>query len=122
MTSKGGKHGDLRIKVKVEPGTRWRKGDDVYSEHFLTLAEAFNRCHIEVPTLDTSVKVKVDPYCPRQQYELEGKGVKGARHVALVKIRMPRGVLDDEISDVMDNLGKEWTFDHKSLLESGSRV
>ncbi len=56
--------------------------------------------------------MKVNPYCPKQEYELPGKGVKGGKHVAMVSVRVPRGNLDDEITDLIAQLGKEWQVDH----------
>lgn len=31
LAKKGGKHGDLKVKLKVDAGERWRTGDDVFS-------------------------------------------------------------------------------------------
>ena len=31
LSRKGGKHGDLKVKLKVDAGQRWRTGDDVFS-------------------------------------------------------------------------------------------
>jgi DnaJ-class molecular chaperone len=98
------------VKLKLQPGRRWRKGDDVFSAHFLTLSEALNLCEIDVPTIESSVKLKVNPHCPKQEYELPGKGVKGAKHVALVSIRVPRGDLD-EITSLINSLREEWKVD-----------
>lgn len=66
LAMKGGKHGNLKVKLKVEAGHRWRTGDDVFSQHFLTLSDALNRCEIDVPTIESSVKIQVNPHCQNQ--------------------------------------------------------
>ncbi len=75
-----------------------------------------------MPTIESSIQVKINPYCPKQEYELPGKGVKGARHVAVVKIRVPRGNLDDEITQLIKSLQTECEVDDKHILGSGSRI
>jgi len=42
----------LKIKLILEKGSRWRKGDEVFSQHFVTMSEALNRSEIYVPTIE----------------------------------------------------------------------
>lgn len=74
----GGPNGDIYIEFAVEKHPLFeRKGNDIYVDVPLTIAEAVLGCKKEVPTLTGTVILDVDPGSQSgDQLRLKGKGVK----------------------------------------------
>ncbi|OAG27346.1 molecular chaperone DnaJ [Thermodesulfatator autotrophicus] len=74
---KGGPSGDLYLELVVKPDPRFeRKGYDLYLKQPIGLFTAVLGGHVEVPTLDGKVRMKVPPgtQCG-QKFRLRGKGI-----------------------------------------------
>lgn len=99
----GGSAGDLYLRVKIRPHPFFeRKGDDLYCEVPVTVAEAALGAEIEVPTLDGKVKVRIPPGIQSgQRLRLTGLGIpkrtggRGDLYVR-VKIVVPRDLTPRE--------------------------
>jgi DnaJ-class molecular chaperone len=72
----GGPRGDLYVVVRVEPHPYFvRKGDDLYVEVPITVAEAILGANIDVPSLDGMISVTVPPGTSSgKKLRLRGKG------------------------------------------------
>ncbi|HJZ87182.1 MAG TPA: molecular chaperone DnaJ [Polyangia bacterium] len=89
---RGSPPGDLHVFVRVAPHPLFeRQGDDVVCEVPLTFPQAALGTHIEVPTLDGKVKMKVPPGTQSGRvFRLRGKGipraggVRGDQHVRVL--------------------------------------
>ena len=85
--------GELYAKVRIKPHPLFeRKGDDLYIEVPVTLAEAVLGAEIEVPTLDGKVTMRVPPETQNGQvFRLKGLGMpkkQGGRGDELVRIKV----------------------------------
>ena len=46
-----GKNGDLKVTVNVTPDIlQWRQENDIYSQHYFTLSEAYRKKQFELKT------------------------------------------------------------------------
>lgn len=74
----GGKHGDLYVLVTVEPHPFFtRKGNDIFLDVPVTVAEALLGVTLDVPTIDGRATVTIPPGTSSgQKLRLRGKGVK----------------------------------------------
>jgi len=72
----GGAAGDLYVDVHVQPDTVFgRKGDDLTVEVPVTFPEAALGSHVEVPTLDGTVTLKVPAGTPTgKTFRVKGRG------------------------------------------------
>jgi len=100
----GGPGGDLYVITKVHPHPLFeRKGDNIYCEIPITIAEAILGAKIEVPTIDGKSTMRIPPRTQSgQKFRLREKGVphlqgggRGDQYVA-VKIVVPQDI--DETS------------------------
>ena len=100
----GGSPGDLYLIVKLKPHPFFKiEADDINSEIQLTPAEAVLGSEIEIPTIDTPVKMVVPPGTQNDKVlRLRGKGLPHQKkegrgdHFVKVKINIPTIITDDE--------------------------
>ncbi|HHQ44627.1 MAG TPA: molecular chaperone DnaJ [Candidatus Altiarchaeales archaeon] len=73
----GGGKGDLYVVIRVKPhGFFERRGKDLYCEASITYTQAVFGCEIEVPTLDSSEKLKIPAGTQSHTvFEVRGKGM-----------------------------------------------
>jgi molecular chaperone DnaJ len=101
---RGGADGDLYLIVRIEPHSVFmRKGDDIYVNVPVTIAEAALGAKIEVPTIDGRAQLKIPPGTQTgQKLRMREKGVAAATggtrgdEIVEVQIVVPR--LQDERS------------------------
>lgn len=98
----GGQPGDLYLVVRIKPHPFFeRRGDDLYIEVPITIAEAVLGGEIEVPTKDGPVKMRIPPGTSSGQvFRLRGMGVphlkgggSGDQYVR-VKIVVPKNLTE----------------------------
>ena len=100
----GGTPGDLYMVVKLRLHPFFKvENDDINSEVLITPAEAVLGTEIEIPTIDTPVKMVVPPGTQNDKVlRLRGKGLPHQKregrgdHFVKVKINIPTVVTDDE--------------------------
>lgn len=116
----GGPNGDIYIEFKVKDHPLFeRKENDIYVDVPITITDAVLGCKKEVPTLNGSVILDIDPGSQAgDQLRLRGKGVKDPT-------RNKKGdmyvVLDVVIPDKLDRKQKELFKElAKTDLETGS--
>lgn len=73
----GGPNGDLLLRIHLQPHPFWtRKGDDLYCELPVSFEEAAIGATVQVPTLDSPVKLKIPAGTQGGQlFRLSGRGV-----------------------------------------------
>jgi len=91
--TRGGRAGDLRVSVRVDPHPVFtRQGDNILCTVPVTISEAAMGARIHVPTVDGSAVLNVPPGTQGgQQLRLKGKGVpsrRGGRGDQLVEVRV----------------------------------
>ena len=99
-----GASGDLYMVVKLKPHPFFKiDGDDINSEISITPQEAVLGSEIEIPTIDTPVKMVVPPGTQNDKVlRLRGKGLPHQKkegrgdHFVKVKIDIPTVITDDE--------------------------
>ena len=109
----GGGNGDLYLSVTVRPHPLFeRKGDDLYLELPLTVAEAALGTEVTVPTLKGSVSMKIPPETSSgKTFRLPGYGMPhlkgGGAGAQYVKIRvvLPSGLTARE-KELFEELGR----------------
>jgi len=91
----GGPHGNLYLRIHVMPHGKFsRKGDDIYTECELNLAQAILGTKIEVETLEGRIKLRIPPGTqPGSKLRVKGHGVAydgrtGDLYV-VVKVQLP---------------------------------
>ncbi len=100
----GGASGDLYLVVKLRAHPFFKiDGDDINSEISITPQEAVLGSEIEIPTIDTPVKMIVPPGTQNDKVlRLRGKGLPHQKregrgdHFVKVKINIPTSITDDE--------------------------
>ncbi len=113
----GGPPGDLYIITRIKPHPFLeRKGDNLYSEVPITIAEAALGAKIDVPTVDGIASMRIPPETSSNQvFRLRGKGVPhlkgGGRgdHYVKVKVIVPKNldVRSQELLREFDRLNPE---------------
>ena len=97
----GGPAGDLYVKVAVKPHPVFgRRGDDLTLDLPITYPEATLGAHVEVPTMNGPVTLKVPAGTPSgKTFRVKGRGApkKGGRGDLLAKVKV----------DVPEKLSKE---------------
>jgi molecular chaperone DnaJ len=97
---RGAPPGDLFLITRIRPHPFFeRKGDNLYCEIPITIAEAALGARIEIPTVDGPASMRIPPETSSgQTFRLAGKGVphlkgggRGDQFVT-VKITIPRGL------------------------------
>jgi len=113
----GGQPGDLYliVHVKEHPFLR-REGDDLFMDVPVTIGEAMKGGHIEIPTIDGTIKVKVPPGSQSgQTLRLKGKGAMNMKTKArgdlmvklIVKIPQTRDTEAMEAAEKIERFYKE---------------
>jgi len=110
----GGPSGDLYVVIQVKPHRIFRReGDDLYTEVPLFFTTACLGGEIEVPTLRSSVKMRVPPGTPTGKvFKLRGKGMPSLHE---------RGQ-GDEYVRVIIQVPTKLTSQEKKLLEEFERL
>ena len=111
---KGGPPGDVYIVTKVRPHYYFeRKGDNLYSEVSVSVAEAALGAKVEIPTIDGMVLLAIPPGTQTgQQLKLKNKGVPHlggggiGDHYATIKVVTPTG-LSARGTELLRELEKE---------------
>jgi molecular chaperone DnaJ len=107
---RGGPAGDLHVALRVRPHPFYRQEDDVLvCELPITISEAALGAEVEVPLLDTRVRMKVPPGTQTGAvFRIRGKGLvrptgeRGDAHVR-VSVETP-AALDDEARALLQRL------------------
>lgn len=94
---RGGQSGDLYVEVHVKPHDIFqRDGNDLYCEVPIDFATAALGGSIEVPTLDSKLKIKIPAGTQTgKKFRLRGKGITAIRHggagdlICQVKLETP---------------------------------
>ena len=75
--ARGGVPGDLLILIEeAEHPVLKRDGNNLFVEHYISVADAALGTHIEVPTIDGKAKIKIEPGTqPGKVLRLRGKGL-----------------------------------------------
>jgi len=113
---RGGRRGDLYLKVRVAPDASFeRRGDDLATTVRVPLTAAILGGLAEVKTLDGTLEIKVPPESPAGRvFRLRGHGLprlgeKGARGdlLATLAVDLPRGLTDrqKELFEELRRLG-----------------
>jgi molecular chaperone DnaJ len=74
---RGGAHGDLLVVIdEEEHDDLIREGNDLIYNLFISIPDAVLGTHVEVPTVDNNVKIKIEPGTqPGRILRLRGKGL-----------------------------------------------
>jgi molecular chaperone DnaJ len=74
---RGGVHGDLLVVIDEEDHAELiREGNDLIYNLFISIPDAVLGAHVEVPTIDNNVKIKIEPGTqPGRILRLRGKGL-----------------------------------------------
>lgn len=104
----GGPPGNLYIVINVTPHPLFtRKGDNIYSQIPITVAEAALGAKVEVETIDGRASMRIPPGTQSgQKFRLRGKGAPSLRgntrgdHFVEVNIALPR-VLDERSKELL---------------------
>jgi len=110
----GGPSGDLYVVIHVKPHKIFeREGDDLYTEVPMLFTTACLGGEIEVPTLKSSVKMRVPPGTPTDKvFKLKGKGMPGLHGRSQ----------GDEYVKVVVQVPSKLTSEEKKLLEEFQRL
>ncbi|MFA6389292.1 MAG: DnaJ C-terminal domain-containing protein, partial [Patescibacteria group bacterium] len=111
---KGAPSGDLYIKIRVKPDSRFRReGYDIYSEAQIKFTQAAIGAKIEVETVDGNVELKIpEGTQPGTVFRLKEKGVLRLRgrgrgdHLVKVNVRIPKG-LSRKLKKTLEELSED---------------
>lgn len=99
----GARPGDLLVKVHIEPHPHLRvEGHDLFLDLPVTVSEALYGAHIDVPTFQGTLKVKVPPGSQSgRKLRLKGRGMprsgkKTGDLYLILSVRLPAEAADDE--------------------------
>jgi DnaJ-class molecular chaperone len=99
---RGGQAGDIIVLIHIRPHPFFeRRGDDIYTEIPVTLAEAVRGGEIDVPTIHGSVRARIPAGTSSgQTFRLTGKGVRPAKgepghHYYKIQVVLPKNIPDD---------------------------
>ena len=93
-----GKNGNLNVKVIVRGEMeRWRKGNNIITQHSVTLSQALGGCDIAVRTVKGTENLKLSQFDKDLKHILLDKGAtdkegKTGHHTALVLPLVPKDV------------------------------
>jgi curved DNA-binding protein len=116
----GGKNGDLFIKVIIKDNKKFKlKGNDIYTEMYLTPWEAVLGTKIELSSIDEIIQIDVPEgiqtgeilRIPGKGYK-DGKGGRG-NLIAEVKVMIPKKLSSKE-RNLFETLSKVSTFNPRS--------
>lgn len=111
---KGSRAGDLYVHVRVRPDSHFeRRGNDIFSEEFITISQAVLGGEKDIQTIDGEVKLKIPAGTSSgQDFRLSGKGVpflhehgRGDQIVKLT-IKIPKH-LNKKQKELLEELGRE---------------
>ena len=72
-----GKNGTLKCTVLVKDETeRWRKGNNIHTNHYVSLSDALCGCVLTIPTVQGTQEIKLAQGAKSNIFKLEGKGAK----------------------------------------------
>ena len=124
---RGGPAGDLYVQVKVRPDDLFgRSGDDLTLTVPITIAEAVLGTDLKVPTLDSSVTLRVPPGTPSgRKLRARGKGVvrrdgQAGDLIVTVEVQVPPSITD-EARDALETFAKLTPPAGRDRLEARSR-
>ncbi|MBM76605.1 MAG: hypothetical protein CMK59_14460 [Proteobacteria bacterium] len=109
----GGPHGDLVVHIEVLPHAfLFREGADLFLNVPINIKEALEGASIVVPTLETSVRVRIPPGVTNgQKLRLRGRGVKkkegGAGDLYLILRPVLPQVEDKEVQEKIKALAEQ---------------
>jgi len=114
---RGGVHGDLLVVIDEEDHPDLiREGNDLIYNLFISIPDAVLGSYVEVPTIDTNVKIKIEPGTqPGKILRLRGKGlpeVNGyGRGDLLVNVNVwiPKNISKDE-ARIIEKFKESATF------------
>jgi molecular chaperone DnaJ len=114
---RGGIHGDLLVVIDEESHPDLiREGNDLIYNLFISIPDAVLGAHVEVPTIDNNVKIKIEPGTqPGKILRLRGKGlpeVNGyGRGDLLVNVNVwiPKNLTKEEIR-IIEKFKESGTF------------
>ena len=124
----GGPAGDLRVYVKVRSHEIFeRRGDDVWCEMPITVAQAMLGSEVIVPTLDGKVSYSIhEGTQPGDVFKLKGKGIphlngrgRGDQYVKM-NIEIPRNLSSKQkkaVTELDEALGEKNYVKQKSFRE-----
>lgn len=102
----GGRNGDLRITIAVQPHARFRReGLNLLVDVDITAVDAIRGGKVVVPTLQGDVKLTIKPGVQSgQKMRLSGKGVTRRKQtgdlLVVLQVRLPSHV-DDDVLDAL---------------------
>ena len=116
----GGKNGDLLIKINIEDDKKFKlKGNDIYTDLFLTPWEAALGTRANVESIDDETKV----YIPQgiqsgEKIRIPSKGYKNSNStrgdlVAEIKIMVPKQMTEEE-REIFEKLNKISKFNPRN--------
>ena len=114
---RGGMHGDLLVVIDEEAHPELiREGNDLIYNLFISFPDAVLGAHVEVPTIDNNVKIKIEPGTqPGKILRLRGKGLpevngygKGDLLVN-VNVWIPKSLTRDE-ARIIEKFKESGTF------------
>ena len=115
---RGGVNGDLLVVIKEEDHAELeRNGNDIIYHLYLSVPQAVMGDNVEIPTIDSRVKIKIDPGTqPGKILRLRGKGIpevngygKGDLLVS-INVWMPKNISNEE-KKMMDKLQDSKNFE-----------
>jgi DnaJ-class molecular chaperone len=95
---RGGKPGDLLVRVRLNDDPRFeRKGNDVYSDVDVPVVTAVLGGKVTLHTLRGDVKLTIPPGSSSGKLlRLKGQGIRGGDHVARVMIVLPEHLTEEQ--------------------------
>jgi molecular chaperone DnaJ len=116
--------GDLNLVIHVRPHPFYeRRGDDIYVDLPVTVAEALGGGEIEVPTIHGSVRARIPAGTQGgQTFRVSGKGVKKKAgtygdHYYRVQVTLPRDAGPDAL-EAADTIGKYYKENPRAALKT----
>lgn len=111
---KGAPAGDLYIRVRVKPDSRFRReGYDIHSESQIKFTQAADGDKIEIETVDGPVELKIPEGTQSGTvFRLKERGVPKLRgrgrgdHLVRVNVKIPKG-LSRKLRKALEELGEE---------------
>ena len=117
----GGKNGDLFIKINIENSKKYRlRGYDIYTDLFLTPAEAVLGTRVKIDSIDDSSNIYIPQgissgekiRIPQKGYK-DGKGGRGDL-IAEIKIVVPKKPSEEEI-EIYKKLNEITKFEPRNV-------
>lgn len=120
----GGPPGDLIVLIHLRPHPFFeRRGNDIYTEVPITIAEAIRGAEIEVPTIWSPVRAKIPPGTQSgQTFRIKGQGVRRGKnatpgdHYYRIQIAVPKKV-PASVQEALDELEKAYGENPRANLK-----